>query len=64
MKFIMSGDVRWIQSMMLKSRNIFTHVYDENEILSTVKLIYSDFALLFKTLDEKLECLTHNPDYQ
>ncbi|MBQ5404612.1 MAG: nucleotidyltransferase substrate binding protein [Bacteroidales bacterium] len=50
--------------MMLKSRNIFTHVYDENEILSTVKLIYSDFALLFKTLDEKLECLTHNPDYQ
>jgi nucleotidyltransferase substrate binding protein (TIGR01987 family) len=50
--------------MMLKSRNVFTHVYDESEILSTVNLIYSDFAPLFKTLDEKLEYLTHNPDYQ
>ncbi|MBR4268034.1 MAG: nucleotidyltransferase substrate binding protein [Bacteroidales bacterium] len=49
---------------MLKSRNIFTHVYDENEILSIVKLIYSDFAPLFKMLDEKLEDLTHNPDYK
>lgn len=49
---------------MLKSRNIFTHVYDESEILSTVKLIYSDFAPLFKMLDDKLGSLTHNPDYQ
>ena len=49
---------------MLKSRNVFTHVYDESEILATVRLIYSEFAPLLKTLDEKLEVLSHNPDYQ
>ena len=49
---------------MLKSRNVFTHIYDENEILDTVKLIYSDFAPLFKTLDVKLDLLSNNPDYQ
>ena len=49
---------------MLKSRNVFTHIYDENEILDTVKLIYSDFAPLLKTLDVKLDSLSNNPDYQ
>ena len=49
---------------MLKSRNVFTHVYDESEILATVRLIYSEFAPLLKTLDDKLEVLSHNPDYQ
>ncbi len=49
---------------MLKSRNVFTRVYDENEILATVKLVYSDFAPLLKKLDEKLEVLSHNPDFQ
>ena len=49
---------------MLKSRNVFTHIYDENEILDTVKLIYSDFAPLLKTLDVKLNLLSNNPDYQ
>ena len=49
---------------MLKSRNVFTHIYDENEILDTVKLIYSDFAPLLKTLDVKLDLLSNNPDYQ
>ena len=49
---------------MLKSRNVFTHIYDETEILDTVKLIYSDFAPLLKTLDDKLDSLSKNPDYQ
>ncbi|MBO7463574.1 MAG: nucleotidyltransferase substrate binding protein [Bacteroidales bacterium] len=49
---------------MLKSRNVFTHIYDETEILDTVKLIYSDFAPLLKTLDDKLDSLSKKPDYQ
>lgn len=59
--FITDHD-RWRE--MLKSRKIFTHVYDENEILSVAGKIYTDFAPVLKILDEKLESLTHNPDYQ
>lgn len=49
---------------MAKSRNTLSHVYDEAEVLSIVKLIYSDYAPLLKQLDEKLEILTHNDEYQ
>ena len=49
---------------MLLSRNVLSHVYDEREILSVVKLIYSDYAPLLKSLDLKLELLLKNPDYQ
>ena len=50
--------------LMQKSRNIFTHVYDENEILVMARNIYNEFAPLLQALDTKLETLSHNPDYQ
>ena len=50
--------------LMQKSRNIFTHVYDENEILVMARNIYNEFAPLLQALDIKLETLSHNPDYQ
>ena len=50
--------------MMAKSRNTLSHVYDENEVLPIVQMIYSDFAPLLKQLDESLELLSHNNEYQ
>lgn len=49
---------------MAKSRNTLSHVYDEEEVLPFVKLIYSDYAPLLKQLDEDLEKLIHLQDYQ
>ena len=49
---------------MAKSRNTLSHVYDEEEVLPIVKLIYSDYAPLLKQLDEDLEKLIHLQDYQ
>lgn len=50
--------------MMAKSRNTLSHVYDENEVLPIVQMIYSDFAPLLKQLDESLGLLSHNYEYQ
>ena len=50
--------------MMAKSRNTLSHVYDESEALPIVRMIYSDFAPLLKQLDESLELLSHNNEYQ
>ena len=50
--------------MMAKSRNTLSLVYDENEVLPIVQMIYSDFAPLLKQLDESLELLSHNNEYQ
>lgn len=50
--------------MMAKSRNTLSHVYDENEVLPIVQMIYSDFAPLLKQLDESLGLLSQNNDYQ
>lgn len=49
---------------MAKSRNTLSHVYDEQEVLPIIKLIYSDYAPLLKELDEKLVLLTQQSDYQ
>ena len=49
---------------MAKSRNTLSHVYDEDEALPIVKLIYSDYAPLLKKLDEDLGTLSNNADYQ
>lgn len=49
---------------MAKSRNTLSHVYDEEEALPIVKLIYSEYAPLLKELDEKLGLLSQNLDYQ
>ena len=49
---------------MAKSRNTLSHVYDEEEVLPIIRLIYSDYAPLLKQLDEKLGVLTQNSDYQ
>ena len=49
---------------MAKSRNMLSHVYDEAEVLPIVKLIYSDYAPLLKKLDEELEQLSQQQDYQ
>lgn len=49
---------------MAKSRNTLSHVYDEQEVLPIIKLIYSDYAPLLKELDEKLALLTQQSDYQ
>ena len=49
---------------MAKSRNTLSHVYDEEEVLPIVRLIYSDYAPLLKQLDELLNNLSQSPDYQ
>lgn len=48
---------------MAKSRNILSHVYDEEEMLPIVRLIYSDYATLLKKLDEYLADLSQQADY-
>ena len=49
---------------MAKSRNTLSHVYDEDEVLPIVRLIYSDYAPLLKQLDKTLGQLSQNQDYQ
>ena len=49
---------------MAKSRNTLSHVYDEDEVLPIIRLIYSDYAPLLKRLDETLKELSENKDYQ
>ena len=49
---------------MAKSRNALSHVYDEEEVLPIVRLIYSDYAPLLKQLDKTLEELSQNQAYQ
>ena len=48
---------------MAKSRNTLSHVYDEEEVLPIIRLIYSDYAPLLKQLDELLGDLSNNQDY-
>ena len=49
---------------MAKSRNTLSHVYDEDEVLPIVRLIFSDYAPMLKELDESLEKLSQNQEYQ
>ena len=49
---------------MAKSRNTMSHVYDEDEVMPIVRLIYSDYAPLLKGLDEKLGLLSTDENYQ
>ena len=49
---------------MAKSRNMLSHVYDEEEVLPIVKLIYSDYAPLLKKLDEELNILSQDSNYK
>ena len=49
---------------MAKSRNTLSHVYDEEEVLPIVKLIYSDYAPLLKKLDEELNILSQDSNYK
>ena len=49
---------------MAKSRNTLSHVYDEAEVIPIVRLIYSDYAPLLKQLDNTLDDLSKNQDYQ
>ena len=49
---------------MARSRNTLSHVYDETEFKQIVGLIYRDYAPLLKHLDEGLDRLSHNKDYQ
>ena len=49
---------------MAKSRNSLSHVYDEEEVLPIVRLIYSDYAPLLKQLDESLGKLSQDKDYK
>ena len=49
---------------MAKSRNTLSHVYDEEEVLPIVKLIYSDYAPLLKKLDEELNILSQDSSYK
>ena len=49
---------------MAKSRNTLSHVYDEEEVLPIIRLIYSDYAPLLKELDEKLGLLAQDINYQ
>ena len=49
---------------MAKSRNTLSHVYDEEEVLPIVRLIYNDYAPLLKKLDEVLNKLSQDTEYQ
>ena len=49
---------------MAKSRNTLSHVYDEEEVLPIVKLIYSDYAPLLKKLAEELNILSQDSNYK
>lgn len=49
---------------MAKSRNTLSHVYDEEEVLPIIRLIYSDYAPLLKDLDKTLAELSTKEDYQ
>ena len=49
---------------MAKSRNTLSHVYDEEEVLPIVRLIYSNYAPLLKQLDESLAKLSQDQNYQ
>ena len=49
---------------MAKSRNTLSHVYDEAEVIPIVRLIFSDYAPLLKQLDNTLDDLSKNQDYQ
>jgi len=49
---------------MAKSRNTLSHVYDEEEVLPIIRLIYSDYAPLLKQLDDDLEILAQKPEYR
>lgn len=48
---------------MAKSRNTLSHVYDEEEVMPIVRLIFSDYAPLLLQLDKKLEELSNHQDY-
>ena len=48
---------------MAKSRNMLSHVYDEEEANAIVRLIFSQYAPLLKSLDEKLEHLSKDKEY-
>ncbi len=49
---------------MAKSRNMLSHVYDEEEADAIVKLIFDRYASLLKSLDNKLEQLSQNQEYR
>jgi nucleotidyltransferase substrate binding protein (TIGR01987 family) len=49
---------------MTKSRNMLSHVYDEEETDAVVRLIFSRYAPLLKSLDKKLEQLSQDKEYQ
>ena len=49
---------------MAKSRNTLSYVYDEEDVLPIVRLIYSDYAPLLKQLDELLEKLSKDQNYK
>ena len=48
---------------MAKSRNTLSHVYDEEEVLPIVQLIFTNYAPMLKSLDESLGKLKDNPEY-
>lgn len=49
---------------MAKSRNMLSHVFDEEEADAIVKLIFDRYASLLKSLDNKLEQLSQNKEYR
>lgn len=48
---------------MSKSRNVLSHVYNEEEVLAIVEQIFSEYSLLLKNLDEKLFAMSQDKDF-
>lgn len=48
----------------LEIEGTLSHVYDEEEVLPIVRLIYSNYAPLLKQLDESLAKLSQDQNYQ
>ncbi len=57
---LISDHDSWRQ--MARARNSISHVYDEEEVMPIIKLIYTDYAPLLKALDNKLAVLTNDID--
>ena len=49
---------------MAKSRNTLSHVYDDEEARAITSLIFSEYAPLLKELDDELEALSQDQQYQ
>ncbi|MDG2430833.1 nucleotidyltransferase substrate binding protein [Flavobacterium sp.] len=52
---IISDGAIWLD--MIKSRNLTSHIYDENEILKILEVILNDYIAVFTDFENKMKTL-------